>query len=146
MKNKTAYARYAQKRATRSPLPTDCLHAFLVGGAICALAQGCTMLLESLSLDQTDARLITMLILIFLTALLTGIGVFDKAARFAGAGTLVPITGFANAMSSEAVDCRSEGFVIGIGAKIFTVAGPVILYGTVSSVLYGLIYWLVSLF
>ena len=84
--------------------------------------------------------------LIFVAVILTGLGVFDKIASFAGAGTLVPITGFANAMSSPAIDARSEGYVLGVGAKIFTVAGPVILYGTAASVLYGVIYWIVGRF
>ena len=145
MKQKTEYARFAEKRASRSPLLRDTLRAFLVGGLICSLAQGGTMLLQSLSFSEDDARLVVMLSLIFLAVLLTAIGRFDNVARFAGAGTLVPITGFANAMSSEAVDCRGEGFIAGVGAKMFTVAGPVILYGTVSGILYGLIYRLTTL-
>ena len=145
MKPKTAYARYAKKRAARSPLLTDCLRAFLVGGAICAFAQGGTMLFGLLPLSEADARLCSSLVLIFLAVLLTALGLFDDIAKFAGAGTLVPITGFANAMASEAVDSRTEGLVLGVGAKMFSVAGPVILYGTAASVLYGLIYRLATL-
>lgn len=96
-------------------------------------------------MDELDARTLVSVTLIFITALLTGVGVFDKIARFAGAGTLVPITGFANAVASEAIDSKSEGFIPGVGAKIFTIAGPVILYGTFFGVIYGVIYYFVTL-
>ena len=96
--------------------------------------------------EKDDAGTITSVVLVFVASLLTGVGVFDKIAKFAGAGTLVPITGFANAVVSPAIDSKSEGLILGLGAKIFTVAGPVLLYGTLSGAIYGLIYWIVMLF
>ena len=135
------YKKYAAAHAPRSPIVRDCLHAFLVGGTICALGQGFCDLYGALGFVKSEASTLTSVTLIFLAVLLTGIGIFDKIAKFAGAGTLVPITGFANAVASPAIDSRSEGLVLGVGAKIFTVAGPVLLYGTVSGALYGLIYY-----
>lgn len=135
------YKKYADAHAKKSPLGKDCARAFLVGGAICTLAQGLTALYESLKIDAENVGALVSVTLIFLTALLTGIGIFDKIAKFAGAGTIVPITGFANAVASPAVDTKGEGFVLGVGAKIFSIAGPVILYGTAAGALYGIIYW-----
>lgn len=137
------YRRYAQAHAPRSPLVKDCLHAFLVGGGICCAAQGLRTLYEVIfGFTGDDVGTMTSVTLVFVTALLTGFGVFDNIARFAGAGTLVPITGFANAVVSSAIDSRAEGYVLGVGAKIFTVAGPVLLYGTVAGTVYGVIEWL----
>ena len=96
-------------------------------------------------MEETDARTLVSITLIFLASLLTGLGVFDNIARIAGAGTLVPITGFSNAVSSQAIDTKSEGYILGVGAKIFTIAGPVILYGTVSGAIYGVIYYFACL-
>ena len=145
MDNKT-YARYVEARAPRSPILKNCLHAFLVGGGICLLAEGMIQLLMHLAaLSREIAASWSSITLVFLAVLLTAIGVFDKIAKFAGGGTLLPITGFANAVASPAIDSRSEGFVLGVGAKIFTVAGPVLLYGTAAGVLYGLIYWICTL-
>ena len=139
------YRRYAQAHAPRSPLVKDCLHAFLVGGGICCAAQGLRTLYEViLGFTGDDVGTMTSVTLVFVTALLTGFGVFDNIARFAGAGTLVPITGFANAVVSSAIDSRAEGYVLGVGAKIFTVAGPVLLYGTVAGTVYGVIEWLLA--
>jgi len=146
MKKQTPYADYAEKRSVKSPLLADCLRAFLVGGLICAIGQGFTELYSSLSVGEETVKILVPVTLIFLTALLTGLGIFDNIAKFAGAGTLVPITGFANAVASPAIDCKSEGFVLGVGAKMFTIAGPVIVYGTVASVVYGMIYWIATLF
>ena len=146
MKKQTPYADYAEKRSVKSPLLADCLRAFLVGGLICAIGQGFTELYSSLSIGEETVKILVPVTLIFLTALLTGLGIFDNIAKFAGAGTLVPITGFANAVASPAIDCKSEGFVLGVGAKMFTIAGPVIVYGTVASVVYGMIYWIATLF
>ena len=142
---KSDYAVYADRTAARSPLVTDCLKAFVCGGAICAFARFLGDLYNIAGFEKDDARLLVSVTLIFLSALFTGLGVFDKFAHFAGAGTLVPITGFANAVVSEAIDSKSEGAVLGLGAKIFTVAGPVILYGTVFSVLYGIVLVLAGL-
>ncbi|MBE6598537.1 MAG: SpoVA/SpoVAEb family sporulation membrane protein [Ruminococcaceae bacterium] len=139
--DKQNYKRYAEGRAKKSPLLKDCIAAFLSGGAICAGAEGLKTLYSSLGMDKTDAGTMVSCTLIFLTALLTGLGIFDRIAKHAGAGTLVPITGFANAVSSCAVDAKTEGFILGVGAKIFTIAGPVIVYGISAGVVYGVIYW-----
>lgn len=144
--DKKTYARYVDARAPRSPLWKNCLHAFLVGGGICLLAEGIIQLLTNLAgLSRPTASTWSSIILVAAAVLLTAVGVFDKIAKFAGGGTLVPITGFANAVASPAIDSRSEGFVLGVGAKIFTVAGPVLLYGTAAGTVYGLIYWLCTL-
>ncbi len=136
------YQKLVSEKAPNSPILKDCLWAFLVGGFICTLGQ---LLLEGYKmteLESESAKTLVSVTLIFLSALLTAIGVFDKIAKRAGAGTLVPITGFANAVVSPAIEYRAEGFVLGVGAKMFTIAGPVIVYGTVASVIYGVIYWI----
>lgn len=140
--NGKTYARYAKARAAKSPLLKDCVRAYLIGGLICAAGEGLRQLWQSAGLSEDNAGAMTSVCLIFLTALLTGLGVFDKIAKHGGGGTLVPITGFANAVSSAAIDGRSEGFIMGVGTKIFAVAGPVILYGTAAGTLYGVLYWL----
>lgn len=137
------YKKYADARAKKSPIARDCVKAFLFGGIICTVAQGLKELYSTF-LSAKDAGTLVSVTLIFITALLTGLGVFDKIAKHAGAGTLVPITGFANAVSSMAIDAKSEGFILGVGAKIFTVAGPVILYGISAGVVYGVIYWIIK--
>lgn len=142
-----AYRRLADAHAPHSPLGRNCLHAFLVGGSICVLGQGLNDLYHSvLQLPKKDAATLTSVTLIFVAVLLTGLGVFDNIAKVAGAGTLVPITGFANAVVSPAIDSHAEGLVLGVGAKIFTVAGPVLLYGTLAGSIYGVIYWVCTLF
>ena len=133
------YNQYVSDKADPSPLWKDCLWAFCVGGAICAGGQGLLALYQSWGASKEDASSWVSISLIFLASLLTGLGVFDNIAKHAGAGTLVPITGFANAVVSPAIDFKSEGFVTGMAAKMFTVAGPVIVFGTVASVLYGII-------
>ena len=139
------YNKYVQKLAPRSKTAANCLKAFVVGGAICALGQ---VLLNFFSKRMTadGAAMATSITLIFLSALLTGLSVYDDIAKHAGAGTLVPITGFANAVVSPAVEFKTEGFVLGMAAKMFTIAGPVIVYGTVASVVYGVVYWITTLF
>jgi len=144
MKKQTPYANYADKRSKKSPLILDCLRAFLVGGLICSIGQGFTELYTALNVSEETVKILVPVTLIFITALLTGLGIFDNIAKFAGAGTLVPITGFANAVSSPAIDCKSEGFILGVGAKMFTIAGPVIVYGVSASVVCGLIYWITT--
>ncbi len=144
--DKKAYLQYTEAHAPRSPIARDCLRAFWVGGLICAVAQGLTTLYRTFGLETEDAGLLTSVTLVFVAALLTGLGVFMKIAKYAGAGTLVPITGFANSVVSPAIDCKAEGWVLGVGAKIFTVAGPVLLYGTLAGALWGVIYWILSLF
>lgn len=145
--SKQTYRRYAQAHAKQSPLLKDCLHAFLVGGTICLLGQILkTVYLQLLSLPDKQAATLTSVTLIALAALLTGLGVFDDIARFAGAGTLVPITGFSNAVASAAIDSHAEGFVLGEGAKIFTVAGPVLLYGITAGAIWGVICYALRFF
>ena len=140
------YKKYVNARAKKSPLAKDCVRAFLAGGTICLGAQGLLALYKNWGLEKEGAAALVSVTLVFLTALLTGLGVFDKIAKWAGAGTLVPITGFANAVSAPAIYTKGEGFVLGVGAKIFSIAGPVILYGITAGVLYGVIYWIINTF
>lgn len=145
--DKKTYKKYTEARAPKSPLAKDCVWAFLVGGAICCAAEGLKSLyMTYLNMGDEDAGTLTSVTLVFLAVLLTGLGVFDKIAKHAGAGTLVPITGFANAVASPAIDSRGEGTVLGVGAKLFTVAGPVILYGIFAGAVYGVVYWLMTAF
>jgi len=140
------YDQYVSGRADPSPLWKDCLWAFCVGGAICAGGQSLLALYQGMGADKEDAAAWVSITLIFLSALLTGLGAFDSIAKRAGAGTLVPITGFANAMVSPALEFKSEGLVTGTGAKLFTVAGPVLSYGITASVIYGIILYVAQLF
>ena len=140
------YDKLVKKRSGPSPMGKNMVWAFLVGGSICAFGQFLSTVYQNWGLDKDGAGTATSVTLIGITALLTGLGVFDDIAKRAGAGTLVPITGFANAVVSPAIDSRAEGFVLGVGAKIFTVAGPVLLYGTAAGTLYGVIYWISTLF
>ena len=145
--NKREYQKYAKAHAPKSPLGKDCVKAFVIGGFICLLSQIFRELyVRFLSLAVDDASALASITLAAIAILLTSLGVFDNIAKHAGAGTLVPITGFANAVASPAIDSRSEGFVTGIGVKIFTVAGPVLLYGTLTGVLWGCIYYICTLF
>lgn len=139
------YQRYVQSMAKPSPMGKNLLWAFLVGGAICVIGQGLLDWYRFLGLGQEEAGTAVSVTLIFVTALLTGIGVFDRLAKHAGAGTLVPITGFANAMVSPALEFKPEGLVTGTAVKLFTVAGPVLVYGLSASVVYGLVFWLCTL-
>ena len=144
--DRETYRRFADAHAPHSPTARNCLRAFWVGGVICVLGQLLrTFWSECAHLNAADSATMTSVTLIFLAALLSGIGVFDKIAKYAGAGTLVPITGFANAVVSPAIDSRAEGLILGVGAKIFTVAGPVLLYGTLAGGIWGVILWLVRL-
>ena len=145
--SKETYKNSADARAPRSPVVKNCLRAFTVGGLICALGQGLTTVYTGLcGMEKEDAGTLTACTLILIAAILTGLGVFDRVAKFAGAGTLVPITGFANSVVSTAIDAKSEGLILGVGAKIFSVAGPVLLYGTLAGTVYGVVYWVVGLF
>ena len=141
-----SYKKYAKERAKKSPLAKDSLMAFLIGGAICMLGQAIMIIYKAVGVPDDMLNFFFPVTLIFLAALFTGIGIFDNLAKIAGAGTLVPITGFANAVVSPAIDNKSEGFIMGVGAKMFVVAGPVIVYGIISSVLYGVVYYIVGLF
>ena len=142
---KEEYKRYADARAKKSPIGKNCLFAFLVGGSICLTGQLLTDLWIYLGIEKDTASALTSCSLVFLDILLTGLGIFDKIAKIAGGGTLVPITGFANAMSSPAIDSKAEGPILGVGAKIFTVAGPVIAYGIAAGVVWGIIYYFACL-
>ena len=122
----------------------DMFFAFLIGGLICAFAEGLYNFYLYLKIEESTVKILVPVTLVFLAALLTGIGIFDNIAKVAGAGTLVPITGFSNAVISPALDDKNEGLVMGVGAKMFTIAGPVIVYGIISSVIYGFIYWLIG--
>ena len=137
--SKKEYNRYVARLAQKSPLGKDLLMSFLVGGLICAIGQLILNGFTALDLSEQDAAAATSVSLVFLSAVLTGLSVYDDIAKFAGAGTLVPITGFANAVVSPAIEFKAEGFVTGMAAKMFIIAGPVIVYGTVASILYGLI-------
>jgi stage V sporulation protein AC len=132
-----AYKKYAEKRANGSPVAKNTAKAFVVGGTICAVGQGLLYLYSSLGADTRLAYTLVSVTLIFVSVVLTGLDLYDGLAKFGGAGTLVPITGFANAVVSPAIDTKTEGYVLGIGVKLFTVAGPVILFGTLASVVYG---------
>ena len=139
------YAKLVSTRMPKSPMWKNCLWAFLVGGAICAIGQG-LLNLYGQWLDETDAGTAASMTLVALSALLTGLSLYDNLAKRAGAGTLVPITGFANAIAAPAVEFKTEGFILGVGAKMFTIAGPVIVYGLSTGVAYGLVYWITTLF
>lgn len=136
------YEKLVQKASPKSPMGKDCLNAFWIGGLICVLGQILTNCYGAVGLDKDAAATATSITLVTLSALLTGLSLYDDLAKYGGAGTLVPITGFANAIAAPAVEFKTEGFILGVGAKLFTIAGPVIVYGLAASVLYGFIYWL----
>ena len=136
----TYYKKYAERHAPKSPLLSDCARAFVFGGAICAAGEGLKNAYVALGMNKEDSSLACSVTLIVAAVVLTGLGVFDSVARVAGAGVLVPITGFANAVAAPAIDSKTEGYVTGVGAKVFSVAGPVILYGVTSGALYGAVY------
>ena len=143
---KETYKKYAKAHAPKSPIIKNCIKAFLFGGTICTIGQGFLQIYRDVcKFSEEDAGALVSITLIFIAVFLTAIGVFDRIAKHAGAGTLVPITGFANAVVSPAIDAHSEGLILGVGAKIFTVAGPVLLYGTLAGAIYGVIYWIMKL-
>lgn len=146
MMKKEEYSKLVKEKSPASPVVFDCIKAFFVGGSICLLGQALTNLFIYLKVSEKDAKTLCSVSLIFIGVLLTVLGLYDKIAKHAGAGTLLPITGFANSIAAPAIEFRSEGFILGVGAKIFSIAGPVIAYGVASSVVYGLIYWLSTLF
>ena len=140
------YSKLIGELAPKSPIWKDCLNAFWIGGLICTLGQLALNGYTALGLDKEAAGTAVAATLVALSALLTGLSVYDDIAKVAGAGTLVPITGFANSIAAPAVEFKTEGFVLGVGAKMFTIAGPVIVYGVSASVIYGIIYWITTLF
>ena len=140
--SKSEYAKMVKKASPPSKLISNCLKAFLVGGIICVIGELLGAFYASIGLGSNQVAMLVPVTLIFLSILLTAFGVYDVIARQAGAGTLVPITGFANAVASPAIEFKTEGFVMGVGANMFKIAGPVIVFGTVASVIYGVIYWI----
>lgn len=140
------YGKLVERLSPKSPIGKDCVFAFVIGGLICTLGQVFMNWYTALGLDETQAGTGVSMTLVALSALFTGLSLYDNLAKYAGAGTLVPITGFANAIAAPAVEFKTEGFVLGVGAKMFTIAGPVIVYGVSASVVYGLIYWITTLF
>ncbi len=143
---KKQYDQMVKKASPNSKKIKDFLFAFVIGGVICVIGQLFRELYLHLNLEEDITKMLVPVTIIFIAALLTGLKVFDKIAKKAGAGTLVPITGFANAVVSSAIEFKKEGWILGVGAKIFSIAGPVILYGVSASVIYGLIYYIVGLF
>ncbi len=139
------YEKLVSQLAPKSPMWKDCLNAFWIGGLICVIGQLLMNGYGNLGLDKTDAGTAASMTLVLISALLTGLSLYDNIAKHAGAGTLVPITGFSNAVVSPAIEFKSEGFILGMSAKMFTIAGPVIVYGVSASVVYGLIYWITTL-
>lgn len=139
------YGKLVEEISPNSPMGKDCLFAFVVGGIICTIGQFFINYYKQIGLDQDSAGTAASMSLVVLSAILTGLSLYDNIAKHAGAGTLVPITGFANAVAAPAVEFKTEGFILGVGAKMFTIAGPVIVYGLFASVVYGFIYWISSL-
>ena len=140
--DRETYRRFADAHAPKSPVLRNCARAFWVAGLICVIGQALRELYSrSAHLNPADTATMTSVTLIFIAAILSGIGIFDRIAKYAGAGTLVPITGFANAVVSPAIDSHAEGLILGVGAKIFTVAGPVLLYGTLAGGIWGVVYY-----
>lgn len=144
--SKDDYSKMADKASPNSPKILNCVKAFLIGGLICTIGQVIMELLKNAGLNEKEVQAGTSAVLIILTAILTGIGIFDKIARHAGAGTIVPITGFANSVVSPAMEFQHEGFILGTAAQMFSIAGPVIVYGVGSSFLYGLIIYIFKLY
>ena len=140
------YAGMVRRLVPKSPMRRNCAGAFLIGGAICTLGQLLGNLYRAAGIGKDEAGTAASMTLVVLSALLTGLSLYDDLAKIGGAGTLVPITGFANAIAAPAVEFRTEGYVLGVGAKVFTIAGPVIVYGVSASVIYGLVYWITTLF
>ena len=136
------YARLVKELSPTSPIKRDCFNAFWIGGTICLIGQLIQNGYIGLGVEKEQAATATSMTLVAISALLTGLSLYDNIAKYAGAGTLVPITGFANAIAAPAVEFKTEGFILGVGAKMFTIAGPVIVYGVSASVVYGLIYWM----
>jgi stage V sporulation protein AC len=140
-----AYGEYVKKKSPNSKVLPNMLKAFVIGGLICCIGQAILDFFTSMGLEEEIASTSTSIILIFLGALLTGLGIYDKIAKVGGAGTLVPITGFANSVVSPALEFKTEGFVTGTGAKMFIISGPVIVYGISTSIIYGVILWILQL-
>ena len=146
MVSRKEYNKIVERNSPKSKTLQNCARAFVFGGAFCALGQGIMEIISLVGVKEQDARTLTSVTLIFLGVLLTLLGVYDKIAKHAGAGTLVPITGFANAVSAPAIEFKTEGFITGVGAKMFIIAGPVIVYGTSAAIIYGAVLWVLHMF
>lgn len=146
MMNDAEYQSYVNSLAPKSKLLKDCFNAFWMGGLICTIGQGLMALFQWMQMDKEAAGTAVSISLVLLSAILTGLSLYDDIAKFAGAGTLVPITGFANSIVAPAVEFKTEGVVLGTCGKMFTIAGPVLVFGTAASWLYGLIYWIWKMF
>lgn len=140
--NNKEYNKFVEKRSERSPCLKNCIEAFITGGIICLIGEALAQLYIQMGAETETGYVYASVSLIFITGLLTGIGVFDKIAKFGGGGALVPISGFSNAVASAAIEAKSEGFVTGVASKMFTIAGPVIVYGSFASIIYGILYWI----
>lgn len=143
--SKKEYGKMTKKASPPSPIFSDCLKAFIVGGLVCCFGQALFNLYTVAGIEEKTAKMLVSASLIFITAMLTALHVYERYAKFAGAGSLVPITGFANAMVSPAIEFKAEGQILGLGVKMFTVAGPVLVYGITASVIYGVVLWIISL-
>lgn len=146
MVSKAEYKKIADKNSPKSRVWTNCIKAFFIGGGICVIGQGLLELYLFLKIPQDQARALCSVSLIFLGILFTALHLYDNLAKHAGAGTLVPITGFANSVASPAIEFKSEGFITGLGAKMFIISGPVIVYGTAASAIYGAVFYIIKLF
>ena len=145
MVSKEKYSKMVKKQTKNSPLIKNCVVAFLVGGLICTIGQFILEFYQNIGVKTEDAKTLCSVTLVFIGVALTALHLYEKIATYAGAGTLVPITGFANSVASPAIEFKAEGFVLGVGAKMFAIAGPVIVYGTTAAVVYGFIYWIMQL-
>ena len=145
IETKKTYQEYVNKKSPNSPILKDCFNAFWVGGLICTIGQIIMNICKERGFDQTTSGTIVSIILIAISAFLTGLNIFNKIGKFAGAGSLVPITGFANSIVSPAMEYKSEGYVMGVGGKMFTVAGPVLVFGISTSIAVGLIYLILNI-
>lgn len=142
---KNEYKNYVDKMTPNSPIVKDILFAFFIGGTICTIGQAFFNLYTQLGFEKDSVSMLTSSTMVFLGALFTGLGLYDNLAKYAGAGTIVPITGFANAIASPAIEFKSEGYVLGLAVKMFSVAGPVLVYGITSGFVAGIIYYIMSL-
>lgn len=140
LETKQTYQEYVDKKSPNSPILKNCFNAFWVGGLICAIGQIIFEICTSRGLDETNSYTVVSMLLVFASAFLTALNVFNKIGKFAGAGSLIPITGFANSIVSPAMEYKSEGYVMGVGGKMFTVAGPVLVFGISASIIVGLVY------
>lgn len=146
MPDAKSYARMVKRLTPNSPKLSGFVRAFWVGGLICAIGQAFTALASALDMSYAEQSMFSACVLVFLGTLLTGLGVYDRIGKYAGAGSIVPITGFANSIAAPAMEFRREGLVMGVGAKLFSLAGPVLTYGVAASVVYGVIYYLCEVF